>query len=99
MARTSNRDRIARAADEARVAAEESAAKKASRADAPVKARAKKVAKPTRMKVVWDVCAPTGAAVKSFAYAEKSAAESDAAARTRSSGKTHVVRESKVPME
>jgi len=99
MARMSNRDRIARAADEARVAAEENATKKASRADGPAKARPKKVAKPVRMKVVWDVCVPSGAAIKSFAYAEKSAAESDAAARTRSTGRAHVVRESKVPME
>jgi hypothetical protein len=51
------------------------------------------------MKVVWDVCGPSGAAVKSFAYAEKAAAESDALARTRSTGRTHVVRESKVAME
>ena len=95
----SNRDRITRAADEARAAAQEKAAKKASQANGVGSTRPKRAATPARMKVVWDVCGPSGAAVKSFAYAEKPAAESDARARTRSTGRTHVVRESKVAME
>ena len=99
MARMSNRDRIARAAAEARAAADEKAAKKTAKATAPAKPRAKKTAQPVRMKVVWDVVGSSGAAVKTFPYAEKPAAEADAIARTRSTGRTHVVRASKVPME
>ncbi|MBI5434413.1 MAG: hypothetical protein HZA52_16385 [Planctomycetes bacterium] len=99
MARMSNRDRIARAAEEARLTAEEKAAKKTASADAPRKSRAKKAATPIRMKVVWDVCSSTGTAVKTFPYAEKPAAEADAVARSRSSGRPHVVRANKVPME
>ena len=95
----SNRDRIARAAEEARIAAEEKAAKKASRSGKREKTSSKKPKTPARMKIVWDVCGPAGTAIKSFAYAEKAAAEADAAARTRSSGRTHFVRESRVPME
>ncbi|MCE9592980.1 MAG: hypothetical protein K8S98_02200 [Planctomycetes bacterium] len=99
MARMSNRDRIARAAEEARVTAEEKTAKKATKVAGPKKVRAKKVVVPQRMKVVWDVCSPTGASVKQFGYADKPAAEADALARTRSSGRSHVVRANKVPME
>jgi hypothetical protein len=95
----SNRDRIARAAEEARIAAEEKAAKKAAKAGKPGKASSKKPAAHARIKIVWDVCGPAGTAIKTFPYAEKAAAEADAAARTRSSGRTHVVRGSRVPME
>jgi len=95
----SNRNRIARAAEEARLTAEEKAAKKAPKSGEPRKLPSKRPTTPARMKIVWDVCSSSGTAVKSFAYAEKAAAEADAAARTRSSGRTHVVRGSKVPME
>ncbi len=96
----SNRDRIARAAEEARITAEEKAAKKATKAEAPKKPRAKKSATPVRMKVVWTVCSEaSGAMVKTFPYPEKAAADADADSRTRSTGRTHVVRTTKVPME
>ena len=62
MARMSNRDRIARAADEARLAEAEKLAKKA--AKRPPKPRAKDV----RMKIVWEVCNARGKPVKTFAY-------------------------------
>jgi hypothetical protein len=51
------------------------------------------------MKVVWEVCSDTGKAVKSFPYAEKAAAEAQSTALTRSTGRTHAVRATKVPMD
>jgi 23S rRNA-/tRNA-specific pseudouridylate synthase len=97
MAKMGNRERIARAAEEARLTAAEKATKKAAKPTASV--RAKRVATPTRMKIVWDVCGTTGAKVKSFPYAEKAAAEIAAAALTRSTGRTHQLRPTKVPMD
>jgi len=94
----SNRDRIARAAEEARVAAEEKAAKKA--AKKPSTPRAPRAAKlPVRMKIVWDVCNTAGTAVKTFAYPDKAVAEAETETLTRSTGKTHILRPSKVPMD
>ncbi len=93
----SNRDRIARAAEEARIAAEEKAAKKA--AGSPRKARTSSKAKPARMKVVWEVCTATGKPVKTFAYPDKAAAEAETQALIKSTGRTHVLRSTKVPME
>lgn len=96
MGHMSNRDRIARAAEEAKAAAAEKAAKKK-----PSKPRAssKRAAPTGRMKIVWDVCGDNGQRVKTFPYPEQAAAQSAAEALTRSSGKTHSVRASKVPME
>ena len=51
------------------------------------------------MKVVWEVCSDTGRAVKSFPYPDQSAAEAHAKALSKSSGRPHVVRATKVPME
>ena len=94
----SNRDRIARAAEEARVAAEEKAAKKAVKK--PSTPRAPRAAKlPVRMKIVWDVCNTAGTAVKTFAYPDKAVAEAETETLTRSTGKTHILRPSKVPMD
>ena len=81
----SNRDRIARAAAEARIAAAEKAAKKAP--------------KNVRLKVVWEVCDGTGKAVKIFPYPERERAEAETEARTRSTGRTHILRPTKVPMD
>lgn len=97
MARMSNRDRIARAAEEAKAAAEEKAAKK------PVKKAsatgARRSAKDVRMKVIWEVCDGTGKPMKSFPYPDKARAEAETEARTRSTGRTHILRPTKVPMD
>ena len=97
MGKLGNRERIARAAEEARLTAAEKAAKKAAKPASAV--RAKRVVLPVRMKIVWDVSAAVGTKVKSFPYAEKVAAEAAAVALTKSTGRTHQVRESRVPME
>jgi hypothetical protein len=51
------------------------------------------------MKVIWEVCDGTGKAVKSFPYPDKALAEAETEARTRSTGRTHILRPTKVPME
>ena len=101
MAKMGNRERIARAAEEARLSAVEKTAKQAEKsAEKPAKvARAKRAATPVRMKIVWDVGGTGGAKLKTFPYAEKAAAEAAAAALSKSTGRTHQIRESRVPME
>lgn len=96
MGNLGNRGRIARAAEEAAAAAAEKAAKKAAK---PV-AGTRKKAEPTavRMKIEWDVCGSTGTKHRTFPYAEKANAEAAALDLTRSTGRTHYVRENKVPM-
>jgi hypothetical protein len=97
MAHMSNRDRIARAAEEARINAAEKLAKKD--AKKPTRVRSPRVAKVVRMKVIWEVCDVTGAAVRSFPYPDKAQAEAETEARTRSTGRNHTLRPTKVPME
>lgn len=93
----SNRERIARAAEEARLSAAEKAAKKAAK---PAKVAGKKaVAAPARMKIVWEVGGSGGTKVKTFPYAERGAADAAAAALSKSTGRTHQTRETRVPME
>lgn len=84
----SNRDRIARAAEEASLRKAEKASKKAS--------KAKKV---VRMKIVWEVCSAAGTVVETFPYPDKAAAEAAVEMLTKSSGSTHLIRATKVPME
>ena len=100
MARMSNRDRIARAAEEARLAEAEKLARKAATKPAkaakrPSKPRAKEV----RMKIVWVVCNDHGKAVKTFAYPDKAAATSEAQRLSSSTGRPHELRATKVPMD
>lgn len=97
MGQGSNRERIARAAEEARAAEAERAARRA--AKKPVASRAKRVVKPVRMKIVWEACSPAGVAVKTFAYPDKDAAEAATEALSRSTGHRHLLRAAKVPME
>ena len=97
MARMSNRDRIAHAAAEAKAAAEEKAAKKATKK--PATTRAKRTAVPVRVKIVWDVISSTGAKIKTFAYPDKELAEAETESLSRSTGRQHVLRANKVPME
>ena len=97
MGHMSNRDRIARAAEEARLAAAEKAAKKATK---KTKAgRSKPAEKSARMKIVWEICNNTGTAVRLFPYPDKAKAEAETEALTRTTGRTHVLRATKVPME
>jgi hypothetical protein len=97
MARMSNRDRIARAAEEARLAAAEKAAKKV--AKKPSKSRSKSAAPPARMKIVWEVWRSPGTTIKTFAYPHKAEAEAAVAELTSSTGVPHNLRATKVPME
>jgi hypothetical protein len=98
MRHTSNRERIARAAEEARLAEAEKAEKAAKKpVRAPTSGRSS--AKAVRMKIVWEVCTATGTMVKTFPYADKAAAEAATEALTKSKGSTHVLRPTKVRME
>jgi hypothetical protein len=99
MVRMSNRDRIARAAEEAKAAAAEKAEKASKKVAKKPGGRAPRVVKPVRMKIVWDVCNTTGTAVKSFPYPDKARAEAETETLTRSTGRTHILRPTKVPME
>jgi len=51
------------------------------------------------MKIVWEVCSPTGSALKVFAYPDKAAAESATQELTKRTGRVHALRATKVPME
>jgi hypothetical protein len=100
MGRMSNRDRIARAAEEARLTALEKEAKQAKKVTkAKSGTRPKRGAAPTRMKIVWEVASGSGKTIETFAYPDKAAAEAKATALTRSTDRTHSVRAAKVPME
>ena len=91
MATMSNRERISRAAAEAEIAAQEKAAQKAAKKRRPAPA--------LRMKVIWEVRNTAGKVVKSFPYPEKAQAEAEVAARTRSTGGSHILRPTQVPMD
>ena len=97
MAHMSNRDRIARAAEEAKAAAEEKAAKKA--AKKPTGSRTERAAKSVRMKIVWEIWNVAGKAIQTFPYPEKAAAEAAIESLNRSTGRLHTLRATKVPME
>ena len=97
MGHMSNRDRIARAAAEAEAAAAEKAAKKAAKKKSG--SRPERAARSIRMKVVWEVRTEAGKAVRTFPYPDMARAESAVAELTRSSGRPHVLREARVPME
>ena len=89
----SNREQIARAAEEARVEESRKAVKK------PPKPRSKTPAKDVRMKIVWEVCNAAGTAVQTFSYPERTAAESATLELTKTSGRPHMLRATKVPMD
>src|SRR5437773_11001937 len=97
MAHSSNRERIARAAEEARLTELEKAAKKTTKK--PSGSGSKRIVKPVRVKIVWEVCTPTGAVLATFAYQDKAEAEAKVSALTKSTGRTHALRGTKVPME
>ena len=58
-----------------------------------------KPATPVHMKIIWEVCTGTGKAIKTFPYPDKAAAEVQTRALTQSTGRTHVLRPTKVPMD
>ncbi len=96
----SNRDRIARAAEEAKAAAAEKALKAAKKASKPGGgAHSKRVAEPVRVKIVWEICNANGTKVKSFPYPDKADAEAMTESLSRSTGRTHILRPTKVPMD
>ena len=95
----SNRERIARAAEEARLAAAERAAKTPAKKSAKKTGGSNRPEPSVRMKVIWEVCNPSGKPVKSFAYPDKAQAEAEVLARTKSTGVSHVLRPTKVPMD
>jgi hypothetical protein len=96
MKHTSNRERIARAAEEARLAAAEKAARKAGQSKS---GPSKRSPASVRMKIVWEVCNANGTPVKTFPYADKAAAEAATSDLTRSTGRKHSLRPTKIPME
>jgi len=93
----SNRERIARAAEEARLEEAENAEKKAAKASA--RPRSKQAAQAIRMKIVWEVCSSSGKVVKTFPYPEKATGESLVQELTKSTGRIHELRATKVPMD
>lgn len=97
---TSNRDRIARMAEEAAAAKKLKEEKqKAAPVRKPRASTKRAVAGPPRMKLVWTVYDVASRVVKTFAYADKAAAEAEAARLTESKNVAHTVRSDKVPME
>jgi len=98
MAHMSNRDRIARAAEEAKAAAAEKVLKAAKKASKPA-GHSKKTAEAVRVKIVWEICNANGTKVKSFPYPDKADAEAMTESLSRSTGRTHILRPTKVPME
>ena len=92
MKHMSNRERIERAAEEARLDEAEKVAKKTTKTS-------RSAAKAVRMKIVWEVCNAAGTAVKTFSYPERTAAESAILELTKTSGRPHMLRAAKVPME
>jgi hypothetical protein len=106
MGRMSNRDRIARAAEEARLSAEEKAAKKTAKKTTAKKSTAKKTttrprarAADARMKVVWVVYNGSGKPVKTYPYPDKAEGEAEARRLSSSTGHPHELRATKVPMD
>jgi len=89
MDRISERGRNAREAEEARLTEAEKA----------TKSRSKPTLIPVRVKVVWEVCSGTGKIIKTYPYPDKAAAEAQTKALTWSTGRAHMLRSTKVPME
>jgi hypothetical protein len=96
----SNRDRISKMAEEAAATHKQKAEKvKAAPVRKPRATTKRAVAGPPRMKLVWTVYDVGSRVVKSFAYADKEAAEAEAVRLTESKNVPHTVRSDKVPMD
>ncbi len=104
--RMSNRDRIDHMRQEADAAAKEKAAAKAQKAAekaaAPARKSAAKAA-PTRargrVRIVWNVCDPSGKEVQQFPYAQEAEAIACAQQMTAANGRTHFVKKAEVPFQ
>jgi len=94
MDRLSNAERVSRSNDEGRVAERDKKAKKTT--EIPPRPS---LPRSVRMKIVWEVCSGTGKTVKTFQYADKASAEAQTKALTRSTGRAHVLRQARVPMD
>jgi hypothetical protein len=92
--RSSNRERIARRALEAALAAKEKEAPKPPKAAG----KAKRAAVPKRMKFVWKVFNDSFKEMACFPYPEEAQAKAKAAQLTQKTGKEHFVNSVKVPM-
>ena len=97
MARMSNRERIARAAEEARLAEAEKVAKK--KAKKVAKRSPKPGARDARMKLVWVIYNSSGRPVKTFDYPDKDAGVDEAKRLSSSTGRPHELRATRVPMD
>lgn len=94
MVRTSNRVSPSRAA---RVVSTPEAEKTARKK--PAASRPSPASKAGRLKIVWEVCSGTGKTVQTFPYPEKAAAEARTRALAHSTGRSHMLRATKIPME
>lgn len=104
--RMSNRDRIEQMRQEADAAAAEKAAAKALKAAEKAAAPARKAAAkavPTRsrgrVRIVWNVCDPSGKEVQQFPYAQEAEAIQCAQQLTAANGRTHFVKKAEVPFQ
>jgi hypothetical protein len=91
-----------RSATSKKTATKKTATKKTATKKTATKASSAKAAaaKPAGgLKLVWAVCDNTGATVKTYPYPERKNADAEAARLTTSKGKTHFVKNDKVPME
>lgn len=104
--RMSNRDRIDQMRQEADAAAKEKAAAKALKAAekaaaGPTARKAATKGAPTRargrVRIVWNVCDPSGKEVQQFPYAQEAEAIACAQQLTASNGRTHFVKKAEVP--
>jgi len=100
--RMSNRDRIEHLRAEAEAAAKEKAAAKAAKAALPPAPRksstkAAKAQPRGRVRIVWNVCDPSGKEVKQFPYAQEQDARTEAEQQTTATGRTHFVMKAEVP--
>jgi len=102
-ARSSNKERIARAAAEAEAGKKaKTAKKKVAKKKAAKKTTARKKAATKsagRLKLVWVVCDHSGSGVKEFAFNEEALARKEAKRLTEDKGKVHFVKKEKVPLE
>lgn len=99
--RMSNRDRIEHLRAEADATAKEKAAAKAAKAALPPAPRksSSKAASPARgrVRIVWNVCDPSGKEVKQFPYAQEQEARTEAEQQTAATGRMYFVMKAEVP--
>lgn len=99
--RMSNRDRIDRLRAEADATRREreAEAERRAREPAPSRPRAGRPEPTGRVKIVWAVQDGTGAIAATFPYADRRAAEADAAKRSEGGRHTYIVCPHKVPFD